>query len=175
MLSKAKSLRFSGNQPPKKLLNRFKTVQIPLEVELLDKVVHFEIPADDLARAKKFYKSMFGWELEDYPGMEYTVVRTVAVDKKRVPKEKGAINGGIFRRNPEQSVSTVVINVPSLDSYLTKVMAAGGKIVRPKQNMGEMGWYALVSDTEGNTIGLWQDMPKPGRQNASKTKKRKKK
>lgn len=31
----------------------------------MDKIVHFEIPADDIARAKEFYGSTFGWELED--------------------------------------------------------------------------------------------------------------
>ncbi len=40
----------------------------------MDKVVHFEIPVDDLDRAKKFYSSIFGWELQDYQfaeGMTY--------------------------------------------------------------------------------------------------------
>ena len=37
----------------------------------MDKVVHFEIPADDLGRAQKFYKSGFGWNMDQFPGMEY--------------------------------------------------------------------------------------------------------
>lgn len=45
-----------------------------------NKVVHFEIPADDLDRAKKFYQSIFGWKIIDYPEMQYTIVQTVDVD-----------------------------------------------------------------------------------------------
>lgn len=69
----------------------------------MDKVVHFEIPVDDLDRAKKFYSSIFGWELQYYQfagGMTYTGVRTVPVDEKTyMPKEPGAINGGMMKRS----------------------------------------------------------------------------
>ena len=46
------------------------------------KVVHFEIPADDLERAKEFYGAVFGWELADMPEMDYTVVKTTPVDEQ---------------------------------------------------------------------------------------------
>lgn len=59
----------------------------------MGKVVHFEIPADDVERAKKFYGSIFGWEADDVPGMDYTMVRTVAVDERQMPKEPGATTG----------------------------------------------------------------------------------
>jgi hypothetical protein len=48
----------------------------------MDKVVHFEIPADDVARAKDFYGSDFGWRLDDMEGMDYTIVRTVEVEPR---------------------------------------------------------------------------------------------
>jgi predicted enzyme related to lactoylglutathione lyase len=57
------------------------------------KVVHFEIPADDVERAKGFYGSIFGWQLDDVPGLDYTIVRTVDVDERQLPTEPGAING----------------------------------------------------------------------------------
>ena len=59
----------------------------------MDKIVHFEIPADDVARAKDFYGSIFEWGLDDMEGMDYTIVRTVDVDEQQLPKEPGAING----------------------------------------------------------------------------------
>jgi predicted enzyme related to lactoylglutathione lyase len=37
---------------------------------IMGKVVHFEIPADNLQRAKKFYSTVFGWTMNDYPEME---------------------------------------------------------------------------------------------------------
>jgi predicted enzyme related to lactoylglutathione lyase len=131
------------------------------EVIGLDKVVHFEIPTEDLERAKKFYKNLFGWEIVPVPNMEeYAIVRTVAVDKKNMPKEKGAINGGLMKRTQPNEAPVLVIAVSNLDQYLKKVVAAGGKIVVPKQTVMDMGLYARVSDSEGNIIGLWENLKK---------------
>ena len=65
------------------------------------KVVHFEIPADDIARAKEFYGSVFEWQLEDMEGMDYTSVTTVPVDDQQMPSEPGAINGGLIARSED--------------------------------------------------------------------------
>ncbi len=40
----------------------------------MDKVVHFEIPAEDMARAKKFYLSVFNWEMNSIPDLDYTII-----------------------------------------------------------------------------------------------------
>ena len=112
----------------------------------MDKVVHFEIPVDDVERARKFYGSIFGWGLKDWPmpdGSNYIAIWTTPVDEKtRIPKEPGAIN------------------VSSVDEYVKKIIAAGGKVVMPKMEIGGMGYYAYIADTEGNVIGLWEDMKK---------------
>ena len=69
----------------------------------MDKVVHFEIPVDDRARAKEFYGSVFDWDVEDQDigGSVYTTATTVAVDEKMTPKEPGAINGGLMDRTKD--------------------------------------------------------------------------
>jgi uncharacterized protein len=121
----------------------------------MDKVVHFDIPVDDVARAKKFY-SIFGWKLLDFPEMDYVGVITSPVDEKHMPKEPGSINGGMMKRTSEVKGPTVAIHVKSVDESVKKVLAAGGKIVKPKTQIGEMGYYAYIADTEGNTIGLWE-------------------
>ncbi|MBI4181869.1 MAG: VOC family protein [Candidatus Aenigmarchaeota archaeon] len=128
----------------------------------MDKVVHFEIPADKPDRARKFYQDLFGWKIEKAPGaMPYWMVSTVEVDKKtRMPKEAGAINGGIMPRQAPGESPVVVINVPSLDSTLKKVQKAGGRIVMPKMTVMDMGYYARVTDSEGNVIGIWETIPK---------------
>lgn len=123
----------------------------------MDKVVHFEIPVDDLPRAKKFY-NIFGWHLEDMPGMDYVAVRTVPVDQNSMPSEPGAINGGMFKRTNEVRSPVVAINVDSIDDSLAKVLKAGGKVVTEKKKVAEMGYYAYVSDTEGNILGLWESI-----------------
>ena len=123
----------------------------------MDKVVHFEIPADDVRRAQKFYQSLFGWKIDAVPDMPYWMVKTVETDQKNMPKEAGAINGGLFERQSGEG-PVIVINVPNLEAYLKKVEKAGGKIAMPKQQVGDMGLYAKVEDTEGNVIGLWQNL-----------------
>ncbi len=130
----------------------------------MNKVVHFEIPVDDLARAKKFYSSIFGWEITDWPmpgGVTYTGVRTVSVDEKTfIPKEPGAINGGMTQRSKQVPTPIITISVSSIDEYVKKIEAAGGKEVMPKGEVPDMGFYAYVLDSEGNVIGLWEHLKK---------------
>jgi uncharacterized protein len=123
----------------------------------MDKIVHFEIPADDIARAKDFYGSIFGWGLDDMEGMDYTIVRTVDVDEQQMPKEPGAINGGMMKRSSDTPAPVITINVESVDDALKKVEAGGGSIVRPRQEIPGMGAFAYFKDTEGNTMGLWEN------------------
>jgi predicted enzyme related to lactoylglutathione lyase len=123
----------------------------------MDKIVHFEIPADDVDRARSFYGSIFGWELQDIPEMGYTIVRTVGVDDHQMPTESGAINGGMMKRSAETPSSPVLtIDVASIDDALAKIEGAGGKVVRPRTPIPGMGAVAYFTDTEGNTLGLWE-------------------
>jgi hypothetical protein len=126
----------------------------------MDKVVHFEVPADDIERAKKFYSSVFGWQMQDMPEMEYVIAHTVEVDEKMMPKESGAINGGIMKRSKAIKSPVIAMSVSSIDAYIQKIKNAGGKIVKPKVAIGSMGYYAYESDSEGNAIGLWENAKK---------------
>ncbi len=122
----------------------------------MDKVVHFEIPADDVERAQKFYKSVFGWNMENFPDMEYIIVRTTEVDENRMPIESGAINGGMMKREEPITSPVITIAVENIDDAMKKVKRMGGEVVREKMEVGDMGLAAYVRDTEGNIIGLWQ-------------------
>lgn len=125
--------------------------------------MHFEIPADDLNRAEKFYKKVFGWGIQKIPmpgASEYSVVKTVETDVNQMPKEVGAINGGIIKREKAGETTIIVIDVENLDEHLKKIESNGGKIVVPKRTIGDMGLYAEVTDTEGNVFGVWQDLKK---------------
>ncbi len=127
----------------------------------MDKVVHFEIPFDDAKRAKEFYSKVFGWKINEIPEMNYHMVHTVEVDEKMMPKESGAINGGMYKRDESSAKSPViVIDVKSVDEYVKKVKKAGGKVVIGKRQVGDMGFYAQISDTEGNVIGIWEMIKK---------------
>jgi len=124
----------------------------------MNKVVHFEIPFDDTERVKNFYKEVFGWELQDMPEMDYIIARTAATDDNFMIKEPGAINGGMYKRNEGVSKNPViVIDVESIDDHVKKIESMGGRVVREKVKVGgEHGFYAQVSDTEGNVIGIFE-------------------
>src|SRR3989344_3306756 len=124
----------------------------------MDKVVHFEIPYKNDS-LKDFYKNVFGWHLQEMPEMNYTIVTTSEVDEKFMHKEAGAINGGMFKETEENSKEvTIVINVDNVDDKLKEIEKAGGMIYRPKIKVGDMGLYELVKDTEGNIIGIWENI-----------------
>ena len=129
----------------------------------MSKVVHFEIPADDLDRAKSFYGAVFGWELQTAPmdGGEYTSVRTTDVDEEtQQPTEPGAINGGMFVRS-ESTVTTpvITIDVDGIDDALKQIEAEGGSTVTPRTAIPGMGAFAYFKDPEGNVMGLWETTP----------------
>jgi predicted enzyme related to lactoylglutathione lyase len=50
--------------------------------------------------------------------------------------------------------------VASIDDTLAKITAAGGRMVKPKEEVGGMGYYGYAADSEGNVIGLWEDIEK---------------
>ena len=123
------------------------------------KVVHFEIPADDVERAKRFYGSIFGWEMADMPEMGYTIVNTTPVDEQtQLPSEPGAINGGMYRRSADTpSVPVLMIDVSSVDDALKEIEAAGGRVLSPRTDIPGMGAFAYFTDPEGNALGLWEN------------------
>jgi predicted enzyme related to lactoylglutathione lyase len=126
----------------------------------MGKVVHFEIPADDLPRAKEFYSTVFGWSTSEMPEMEYVMLGTVESDENGMPKKLGAINGGMMKRQDPLRHPVVTIDVESIDDALASVKKNGGQVVREKLAVGDMGFTAYFRDSEGNVIGLWQNPSK---------------
>lgn len=122
------------------------------------KVVHFEVPYDDGDRAREFYGAVFGWQLMELPAMSYTIVSTGPTDPEAGPTEPGYIGGGMFERSDEfpGRSPTLVIDVPSIDEALAQVVEAGGAVAQEKLAVGDMGFAAYFTDTEGNLMGLWE-------------------
>ena len=116
-------------------------------------IVHFEIPADDVARARKFYGDLFGWKIEPFTGapMEYWMVAT-----GRQEGEMG-VDGGMMKRQDPRQQTIVYIDVPSVDEYLKKVVSLGGQMCVPKTAIPGMGYYAVCFDPENNGFGLWEN------------------
>ena len=108
-------------------------------------IVHFEVPADDVQRAKTFYSNLFGWKIEGIPGMDYMVIDTY-----------GAPGGGMMKRMHPDHKITAYIGVPSVDEYTAKVEKLGGKIIVPKMAAPSMGYFVICMDTENNAFGIWE-------------------
>jgi uncharacterized protein len=125
----------------------------------MDRVCHFEIPYDDKQRASRFYQNVFGWEIEHMEGMDYSFAITTPTDEMMQCKQPGGINGGMYQRGDDGSKTPVIVmQVDSCEQRLKDVQAAGGSVVVPLREVGEMGLYAQVKDTEGNIVGLWQPL-----------------
>ena len=119
-------------------------------------VVHFEVPADDLERAQRFYADAFGWQLTPLPEMSYTMVQTGPTSPDGRPSETGMINGGMMARGGPATGPVITIMVDDIDSALASVEQHGGKTAVGRQAVGDMGFSAYFVDSEGNTMGLWQ-------------------
>lgn len=110
----------------------------------------FEIPAIDLVRAQKFYSTILGITFTPGPGM-------AGYQMAMFPAEDGV--GGALLAGPGIVPAVDGIRVylacgPDLAVPLSRVEAAGGKILIPKTDIGENGYYAFILDTEGNQVGL---------------------
>ena len=112
-------------------------------------IVWFEIPADDVARAKTFYGALFGWKIETFPGVEdYWHIETGGGDDTP--------DGGLMlRKHPQQPITNYVA-VASVDESAAKVQKLGGKICMPKTAVPQMGYFVVCQDTEDNTFALWE-------------------
>ena len=117
----------------------------------MPKVVPFEILADKPERAVEFYKKVFGWKINRWEeSSDYWLVDAG-------PEEEPGINGAITKRPDKDSVY-IIINVPSIDEYLKKIIDAGGGIISPKEEIPNIGYSAYFRDTEGNVIGLFEEL-----------------
>jgi uncharacterized protein len=127
----------------------------------MDRVCHFEVPYSDKARMETFYGQVFGWQFHSAPGdMPYTFIITTEVDESFMPKRPGGINGGSYPRGDGGGTSSpvIVVEVQSCSQRCEDVKRAGGKVIIGPNQVGDMGIYAQVSDSENNVIGLWQPL-----------------
>ena len=123
---------------------------------MANRVVHFEVQADNVERAKGFYEKAFGWKIEQWMskekgGMDYWGLITGA-------KEEPGINGGMYLRPAEKPLHTYdcTISVDDIDKAIADVKASGGSIEGEKMQIPNVGWFARGVDTEGNIFGLMQ-------------------
>jgi uncharacterized protein len=112
-------------------------------------IVWFEIPADNLQRAREFYGNLFGWKINPFPGAEdYWHIDTAGADETP--------DGALKKRKHPQEPITNYISVNSVTGFAAKIEKLGGKICMSKTAVPQMGYFAICQDTEGNTFAIWE-------------------
>lgn len=127
-----------------------------------NRIVHFEIHAENPEQAATFYRNVFGWDIKKWEGpMEYWVVMTAEQDSKEL-----GINGGLLKRKGPvptdgQAVNAFVctVQVDSIDETIQKIEIEGGTCALPKMALPGMAWQAYYKDLEGNIFGIHQTDP----------------
>jgi uncharacterized protein len=110
---------------------------------------HVEIPSSDPVKAEEFYAAVFGWEFQRLPEMDYTLYQT-----------PGGIGGGIMKRPDGMPPGLLnYINVEEIEPYLSKIGESGGKVIQPVTEIPTVGWFAVVTDPDGNAFALWKRNP----------------
>lgn len=116
-------------------------------------VAWFEIPVKKLSRAKKFYESVFDFEMIDMDlGAELKMTM--------FPVEEGGVGGALcehkdyYKPSPDGTLVYISAN-PDLQPALDKVASNGGKVLQPKTQISDdYGYMAIFQDTDGNRIAL---------------------
>ena len=114
------------------------------------KVVHFEIPIDDDARAVAFYTKAFSWNLERWGPVEYWTTTA---------GEGEGIGGALTKRSDDVASLMFYIDVDDITVALNAVEAAGGRRLSDRMPIPTVGWSAFFEDSEGNKVGLFQSDP----------------
>jgi predicted enzyme related to lactoylglutathione lyase len=126
----------------------------------VDPVIHFEMPAENAERVRTFYESAFGWQTTPLgpEAGDFVLAFTIETDEQtRMPKKRGAINGGFYKKTEPDQHTRLTILVEDMQEAVKKVEAAGGTLIGDVQEMPGVGLFASFLDTEGNLLTLNQD------------------
>jgi len=111
-------------------------------------IVHIEIPADDTAKGREFWGSLFGWQFEASPGpFEYHMTR--------IGDQAGL---AITNMEAGKRGARAYFDVDNINASVERVNKLGGTADEPRP-VPSMGWFATCKDPHGNEFGLWQNDP----------------
>jgi uncharacterized protein len=116
-------------------------------------ITHIDIPVDDIARARSFYSSLFGWQIAEVPGYE-------GYPMWQAPNKVSG--GGLAPRGEGFQSPRSYVEVDSIDDVLAKATELGAEVVLAKSPISETSWYAAFKDTEGNVMGLYEGITDVG-------------
>ena len=113
----------------------------------MNSICHVEIPSKDYQKARKFYGDVFGWKFDETEGMKYMTFTT-----------PDGPNGGFNQEFETSSKPGIIvyIEVEDMLGTIKKAEEVGGKTKQGKTQISpEFGYFAFITDLEGNQIGLW--------------------
>ncbi len=112
-------------------------------------IVHVEFSANTLEGAEKFFRDVFGWEVQQMPEMNYAMYNT-----------GDGIGGGFNPVSDTNPAGTTLVHIGTEDvnATLAEIEAHGGKTLVTKTEIPGMGWFAIFADPTGNNIGLYEAM-----------------
>jgi uncharacterized protein len=122
-------------------------------------IVYFEIPADDVDRAKRFYSSLLGWKIEptkvSIPEMASMQYQDIITGEPNEAPMGSLSTGGMYKRKMNEPIINYVM-VDDIDEKIAMVEKLGGKIGVPKMELESVGQFVIIQDTEGNAIALFK-------------------
>ena len=125
-----------------------------------DPVIHFEMPAENTERVRRFYERAFGWQTTPL-GPEagnFVLAFTIETDEEtRIPKKPGAINGGFYARTEPNQHIRLTILVDDIREAMQDIEAAGGTVLGEPFELPGVGLFVSFVDTEGNVATINQD------------------
>ncbi len=113
----------------------------------------FEISVSDMARAKEFYQTVFNIEMQE---MEMMGMKMAMFPSENMNgKVSGALVEGPMHKPSMDGAKIYFNGNPDLADALSRVEAAGGKVMMPKTKIGDdIGHMAFFTDTEGNAVAM---------------------
>jgi predicted enzyme related to lactoylglutathione lyase len=112
-------------------------------------IVHIEFSADNRSETAQFYADTFGWKITDIPEMNYTMFEY----------EEGR-GGGFNPVSEDNPAGTVIVYIQAddIEATLKKIEENGGKMILPKTEIPDTGWFAFFTDPTGNQVALYKSM-----------------
>jgi predicted enzyme related to lactoylglutathione lyase len=112
----------------------------------MGKIIHFEIPSDNLEKSLQFYSKIFGWKLQDTQGSDYWLVETG-------PRENYGINGAITKRDASLKTVANTIHVDNIKEAISAINANGGVVLTDIMDIPNVGRFIHFKDPDGNIMG----------------------
>lgn len=116
-------------------------------------ISHVEIFGDEPAKLADLYRELFGWRIQQAPGVDYwRILDGDGADAAAV--------GGIARRPPFDLQGWLsYVEVPSVGEAIAVTERHGGRAVKPRTAVPRTGWYAVLADPAGNAFAVFEPDP----------------